>query len=62
MKRFHLFVGDNYYPDGGAKDLQGSFDTIGEAVEHVANMRNGADWWHVLDSSTGEIVKSQEGA
>lgn len=55
MKRFHLFAGDDYYPAGGARDLRGSFDSVWDAVEHMANKP--ADWWHVLDSQTGQIVK-----
>ena len=27
-----LFAGDHYYPEGGAEDLQGKFDTIEEAL------------------------------
>lgn len=34
MKRFLLFAGFNYYPEGGWSDFRGSFDTAEEAALH----------------------------
>lgn len=59
MKQFLLFSGLDRYPSGGWEDFQGSFDSFQDAALLVAN-NNGVihfDWWHVVDSTTGEIVK-----
>jgi hypothetical protein len=32
MMAYLLFAGDDYYPCGGAEDLQGRFDTLEAAV------------------------------
>ena len=50
MKRFLLFAGCNYYPSGGWQDFQSSHDTELEAVMAAANLSDGHDWWHVIDT------------
>jgi hypothetical protein len=52
MKRFLLFAGDNYYPEGGWDDFINSFDTL-EEVELNLGV---CDWFHVVDSTTGEKI------
>ena len=54
--RFIAFAGDDYYPQGGWNDFLGGFDSIQDAVEELARMQS-VDWWHVVDVSTGKIVK-----
>lgn len=54
MKRFILFAGYTYYPCGGADDMRGSFDTLLEATTQAATTH--CDWWHVLDTQTGEVA------
>lgn len=66
MKRFILFAGETYYPQGGMKDLQGSFDTLQEALDKALELANykewkpevglPIDWYHVLDSHSWIIV------
>lgn len=51
MKRFLLFCGPGYYPSGGAKDLVGSYDSVGMSLLSLTG-----DWAHVLDIESGEIV------
>jgi hypothetical protein len=53
MKRFALFTGSTYYPSGGWEDFKASFDTL---VDALAAPRE--DWYHVVDLTTGEIVKA----
>lgn len=53
MKRFLLFAGDSYYPIGGWRDIKGSADTIEEAQKLNNNYY---DWWHIVDSVSGDIV------
>ncbi len=56
MKRFLLFAGDQYYPCGGWRDFQGSFDTLEEALAKAADIHH--DWFQIVDSQSGCIVKS----
>jgi len=73
MKRYLLFAGDHYYPSGGWRDFQGSFDTGTEAVEEAQKGKNYSesarrkyeirpwDWWQVIDSVDGtELHKVKE--
>lgn len=57
MKRFMLFFGDRYYPQGGMRDFIGSYNTIEEAVEKTLDQINDYDWFHIYDIETQEIVK-----
>ncbi len=55
MKRYLLFGGDVYYPNGGWGDYIGSYSSIVEALEKEANL--GHDWWHIVDKNTMKIVR-----
>ena len=59
MKRFLVFAGDNWYPFGGWKDFKESFDTLHEAQNYLMDSSS-YDWYHIVDSSTGEIVEKGE--
>lgn len=37
VKQFWTFIYDTYYPSGGMYDHTGSFDTLEEAIESIAN-------------------------
>lgn len=72
MKRYLLFVGYNYYPSGGWDDFVNSYDTVEEAMLAVNDKETpyfkqdaflsypktigNVDWWHVIDTTTGEEV------
>jgi hypothetical protein len=56
MKRFLAFAGDSYYPEGGAKDFVGAFDT--ELDARLAGVETPKDWCHVFDLETKTIVWS----
>lgn len=58
MKRYLLFVGDNYYPFGGARDLLGDFDTISKCVKSIKTTDRRVDWWNILDTKTGQIYNN----
>jgi hypothetical protein len=61
MKRYWLFGGNSYYPNGGMGDFRGSFDSREEAIEVGAAIREGSDsWYHVFDSQENEIAKERE--
>lgn len=55
MKRFLLFAGSDYHPNGGWYDFYGSYDTYLEAIkEQVDEIK--ADWYHVVDTQIIEKV------
>ena len=53
VKRFVVFSGDQYYPDGGWSDFKSSHDTLNEALSTARG-----DWWHIVDLVAGKIVES----
>lgn len=57
MKQYLLFSGDTYYPYGGWRDFDESFDSIDEAEKYISN-NHAPDWWQIVDIKTGKIVKS----
>lgn len=54
---FYLFIGSDYYPEGGANDLQAMGDTLEGVKEQIPS---GYDWWHIMDENT-EIVEEGRG-
>jgi len=68
MKRFLLFAGDCYYPEGGAEDFIGGCDTMEEAETLLlgndddwgkpsCRYRNASSQWaNVLDPATGVVL------
>ena len=56
MKKFLLFAGDEYYPRGGFYDFRMSFNSISEAKDHMLKNNESFDWWHIIDSTTMEVV------
>ena len=64
MKRYLVFLGQIYYPQGGMYDLEGSFDKLEEAIDFVAK-EIGPDrlshmWFQIVDSKTWEILTDIE--
>ena len=47
MKEFLLFAGDNYYPEGGAKDFIGGFDDQSEAWIAASSLLH--DWYQICE-------------
>lgn len=63
MKRYWLFAGKDYYPNGGIEDFKGDFDSVedakaafdnAQAAEKIDNRKS--DWAHIVDSTTAQIV------
>lgn len=55
MKRFLLFAGPSYYPEGGWNDFVGDFDTSLEA-KIKANEFVSKDYWaHIFDTEEKSI-------
>lgn len=57
MKRYLVFAGDVYYPEGGWKDFQGSYDTREEAFLNCPNKESWDGWGHVVDSEVWMIIQ-----
>jgi len=54
MKRYLLFTGNDYYPDGGWGDFAGDFDTIEEIKYTEKYMVE--DWYQIVDTETMLVV------
>ncbi len=53
-KRFLLFAGDTYYPQGGWRDFIKSFDTYAEADNHLSSKEVGKGrYGHTFYEYTG---------
>ena len=55
MKRYALFAGYQYYPNGGWDDYQGSFDSVAEALKALTDITQ--QWYQIVDLTTGEQVE-----
>lgn len=53
MKRYLLFSGYYYYPNGGWSDFRGIFDTIEECIEEQEAIIG--DWYQIVDTKTWTI-------
>lgn len=66
MKRYWLFAGADYYPCGGMGDKRLESDDIEECREESIKpdkyfrTKRCYDWWHILDTQSGEIVDEGE--
>lgn len=55
MRRYLVFAGMAYYPDGGWDDFKESFDTLSDCMDYL--ITHHCDWAHIVDSHTGQMVK-----
>ena len=58
MKRYLLFAGEQYYPDGGWHDFIGSYETVQQAQGKAR--ADGYDWWHIVDTEIWRIVEEEQ--
>ena len=68
MKRFLLFAGCCYYPNGGLGDLVGSYDNDNEAIEKtldhnhlITDWSRSEIWWQIYDQLTDNIIEEYLG-
>ena len=67
MKRYWVFVGADYYANGGMADFVGMSDSKDEAQQLFERERDLVLervelWWgHIIDSKTGEIIQKATG-
>ena len=57
---FLLFAGDDYYPEGGAKDFKGSFSSMegAQAAHDPDEFRYDGGWANIFDTGTLSIAMS----
>ena len=59
-----LFVGDRYYPFGGAEDLLGIFDTVDEAKKfaepQMSRELRGSAWAQIFNPITLEVWRRED--
>ncbi len=64
MKKYILFLGENYYPHGGWKDFHGEFNSVKEAKRFVEDNSTFNDngykatisWAQIIDTTINKIV------
>ena len=55
MKRYLVFAGDTYYPNGGWDDIYGAYETSDEAVAAADEAHDQYDWVQVIDIETASL-------
>lgn len=66
MKKYLLFAGDNYYPNGGFDDIKMSGNSIKECIAYYDtyikqfSFGHSCTWGHIIDRDTFEKVKDIE--
>jgi hypothetical protein len=56
MGRYLVFVGNLYYPNGGANDFDFATNSLEEAVNSARQDTVEDGWANVLDAETGQVV------
>jgi hypothetical protein len=57
MKQYLLFAGTETNKTGGLHGFAGDFDTVTEAFLSLVDQQTASEWWHVLDTKTGEVYE-----
>lgn len=55
MRRYLLFAGSSYYPEGGTNDLVADSDNFMSLRDYAIEREKGMtfDWWEILDTVLG---------
>ena len=58
MKRYLLFAGHDYYPNGGWSDFHNDFNDLEQAKEMALDLlsKHSYDWTQVVDTTIGRQV------
>ena len=59
MKQYLLFAGREDASLKGVHGYVGDFDSFAEAYVALVDRQTPSQWWHVLDTKTGEVVERQ---
>ena len=57
MKQYLLFAGREGASLKGVHGFVGDFDSFADAFVSLVDQQTPAQWWHVLDTKTGEVVE-----
>jgi len=57
MKQFLLFAGTEAGKSDGVRGFVGDFDSIAEAFLSLVDQQTPSEWWHVLDTKSGEVTE-----
>jgi hypothetical protein len=57
MKQFLLFAGTESTGTVGVNGLMGDFDSAADAFVAIVDHQHAAEWWHILDTKTGEVLE-----
>ena len=57
MKQFLLFAGTETTKTDGVRGFVGDFDSVAEAYLSLVDQQTPSQWWHVLDTKTGEVTE-----
>lgn len=62
MKNYLVFIGEDYYPNGGMEDFKEDFNTLDDAKQYIENWLNDEPyskteyWYHVYSIEDKAIV------
>lgn len=57
MKQFLLFAGAEAAKANGIAGFVADFDTAADAFLSMLDNQTPSEWWHVLDTQTGEVIE-----
>jgi hypothetical protein len=57
LKQFLLFAGTEAKRSDGVNGLVGDYDSAAEAFVSLVDRQTPSEWWHVLDTQTGEVIE-----
>jgi hypothetical protein len=57
MKQYLLFAGNEAAKEVGLHGFVRDFDSVAEAFLSLVDDQTPAEWWHVLDTKTGEVIE-----
>ncbi len=59
MKQYLLFAGREETSLKGVHGFVGDFDSFAEAFVALVDRQTPSEWWHILDTKSGEVVERQ---
>jgi hypothetical protein len=60
MKRFLLFAGTDVANANGVTGFVADFDSSAEALVLLVDQQKPCEWWHILDTQTGEVIERRQ--
>jgi hypothetical protein len=60
MKRFLLFAGTDVVTAHGVAGFVADFDSSAEALVLLVDQQHPSEWWHILDTQTGEVIARRQ--